>query len=83
MAEKPETVQVHFALYSKGPRDETNLSGWKNVHGILSGINWIMFHGQWEIMLGPSKRGGLNQNKGLWPLVPRKIYDGVLDYQLS
>jgi hypothetical protein len=37
----------------------------KNLHGILHGYKWIMFHGLLGIALGPSKKMGLTQKQGL------------------
>lgn len=45
--EKPEMVQVHFALGPKGLKDQINLNG--------HGNKWIMFHDLPDITLGPLK----------------------------
>ena len=49
-------VQVHFTLdHIKDMRDQRNSKMDENLHGIVHGIKWIMFHGLLlDIVLGPS-----------------------------
>ena len=61
----------------------------ENLHGILHGTKWIMFHSPLGIALHPSKRDGSNAKPGeveasKLPLAPRHIncHDEVLDYLL-
>ena len=55
---RAETVLVHFIVDgSEGLRTQRKLSWMKSLHGFLHVELWIVFHGLWEIVLGPLPRG--------------------------
>lgn len=38
----------------------------KDLHGVVNGIEWMVFHGLSNVVLDPPKKVDLTQNKGLW-----------------
>ena len=55
LVEKPKTVQVHFTLDVKGLRDQSKLNEWQYYMASYDDTKWFMFHGLFNIVLGPIK----------------------------